>query len=1122
MLPAAPAGAQTGGPLAGLACAAPDQRTGAQSVAVGALVSVQGRVRVHRAGLQRIDAGVADGLICPGDRIEVGERSRAALLLFGADTVLRLDQNTTLQIPAQPVPEEGVLALIRGALYFLSRTPRRLTVQTPFVNAGIDGTEFLIRYDEARRLALVAVFEGAVHARSAREDARLTAGQAVAVGADGAMRLVVTPPDAVQWTIRYDPLFAYLAGPRGAEAEAPLPPAVRPSYRAYRQGDPAAALRLLDAVPPAERDARYHVYRAALLLAIGPESAAEAEEAVAQALAAAPESPEAHAAGAVIAVAVNDKEEALARAERAVRFGPRSTAAHLARSYALQAQFRLEDALRSAAAAAESSDDPLLWSRVAELQIALGQPSAAARAAERALALAPELPQSWIGEGQAALARLDMPEARRAFAAALSLDPSDPAAHLGLGLAKIRQGELEDGRRDIEIAAILDPADPVIRSYLGKAYAEENRNAVAASELAMAKQLDPADPTPWYYSALLKQAENRPGEALADLQRSVALNENRAVYRGRRLIEQDRAVRGADIARIHQDLGFEQAAVAEATQALTYDPASHAAHELLARSYLDRPRRDIARASEELQSLLLRPTSGRPVEPALSQANLHLLRSPGPDKIGFAEWTRLFDREGANFLGEIFGGTDDTFGDEAILSGLFGRMGFSVGQFHYETDGFRPNNDIRHDFYNAFLQTSLTPDITLQFEARRRETEHGDVELGFDLDRFSPRDRRKLEQDTVRAGMRMDLAPGQTLLASGIYSERKVKLLDEVAGPLTVFSDDRSKQDAWDAQAQYLGSWDRLSLVAGVGITRADLDGLIIATFPDLPFIPPERTPRALDLWQDHAYAYLNVHLPADMIWTFGFGATGFDDDIVEIERLSPKLGVQWTPFDWLRLRATYFDVVKRELIVDQTLEPTQVAGFNQLFDDPNGTRAKAWGIGFDVQASGRLFAGAEYLHRDLKVPVGGIFRDQDENSVEAYTYWVPLDRFALRLEPGYEEVESADLVPDRVETFKLPLGFRYFHPLGFYLGATATYVRQRVDFTNLAGGGREREAFVVVDASAGYRFPNRRGLIAIEINNLFDEDFRYQDLNFLASEPNAIPEFYPDRRVVGRLRLQF
>ena len=42
-----------------------------------------------------------------------------------------------------------------------------------------------------------------------------------------------------------------------------------------------------------------------------------------------------------------------------------------------------------------------------------------------------------------------------------------------------------------------------------------------------------------------------------------------------------------------------------------------------------------------------------------------------------------------------------------------------------------------------------------------------------------------------------------------------------------------------------------------------------------------------------------------------------------------------------LSLRAAYFRTLKRQLLFQQTIQPTQVAGFNQLYDDFTGTRAR-------------------------------------------------------------------------------------------------------------------------------------------------------------------------------------
>ncbi len=115
-------------------------------------------------------------------------------------------------------------------------------------------------------------------------------------------------------------------------------------------------------------------------------------------------------------------------------------------------------------------------------------------------------------------------------------------------------------RADIEIAAALDPGNALIRSYLGKAYFDEKRDSLARRQYEIAKELDPADPTAWFYHALLKQSINQPVEALHDLQKSISLNDNRAVYRSRLLIDDDLAARSAGLGRIYTDLGFEQLA----------------------------------------------------------------------------------------------------------------------------------------------------------------------------------------------------------------------------------------------------------------------------------------------------------------------------------------------------------------------------------------------------------------------------------------------------------------------------------------------------------------------------------------------------------------------------------
>src|SRR5262249_53477818 len=154
----------------------------------------------------------------------------------------------------------------------------------------------------------------------------------------------------------------------------------------------------------------------------------------------------------------------------------------------------------------------------------------------------------------------------------------------------------------IQTAVLLDPDDALLRSYLAKAYYEEKRPVEAGKELAEAKELDPSDPTPYLYDAIRKQNENRPVEALYDLQDSIDRNDRRAVYRSRLLLDQDRAVRGADLARVYNDLGFELLGLVAARRSADEDQSNYSSHLIMGGNYRVLPDYAPAFLSEALQA----------------------------------------------------------------------------------------------------------------------------------------------------------------------------------------------------------------------------------------------------------------------------------------------------------------------------------------------------------------------------------------------------------------------------------------------------------------------------------------------------------------------------------------
>jgi hypothetical protein len=172
-------------------------------------------------------------------------------------------------------------------------------------------------------------------------------------------------------------------------------------------------------------------------------------------------------------------------------------------------------------------------------------------------------------------------------------------------------------------------------------------------------------------------------------------------------------------------------------------------------------------------------------------------------------------------------------------------------------------------------------------------------------------------------------------------------------------------------------------------------------------------------------------------------------------DQLNPKFGIVWTPLDGTTVRGAVFRTLKRTLIADQTLEPTQVAGFNQFYDDINATEAWVYGAAVDQKFSQNIYAGAEFSKRVPKVPYFTGYEtlelkeaDWKEYLGRAYLYWTPHKWLALGAGYEYEKFKYTDKVnlgAKKVETQSVPLRVSFFHPSGLFSWLQATSIIRRV-----------------------------------------------------------------------------
>jgi hypothetical protein len=569
----------------------------------------------------------------------------------------------------------------------------------------------------------------------------------------------------------------------------------------------------------------------------------------------------------------------------------------------------------------------------------------------------------------------------------------------------------------------------------------------------------------------------------------------------------------------------------EGWKSVNLDPTNYSAHRFLADSYSVLPRHEIARVSELLQSQLLQPQNITPIQPRLAEANLFQIASGGPTSLSFNEFNPLFNRDRVTLQTSGVVGSNDTYAGEAIVAGIQDRVSFSAGVDHYASDGFRPNNDQRDDIVNAFVQGEINPATSVQAEYRYRNREQGDLQLRFFPDDFHPDERQTLESNTYRVGARHSFSPGSIVLGSFIYQQLDDTLSDRPPSPIVDSLDVAGDSQSAGGELQHLFRSSRFKLVTGLGyfnvtgddtfVTELNLDGV--------PVRDEQTLDRALGHMNFYGYSYIDVLPKVTLTLGMSGDIVSGETDVEDKNQFNPKVGITWTPLPRTTVRAAVFRVLKRTLITEQTIEPTQVAGFNQFYDDGNNTESWRYGGAIDQILTEELFGGLEYSQRDMSVPYEFAeppnpvtVRESDwyEKLARAYLLWAPHPWWALRLEYLFEQFErDRDLTFGVVEvdTHRVPLGVGFFHPTGISAWLTGTYFHQDGEFEPNPGDFRDgNDDFVTVDAALSYRLPKRYGFVSIGVTNLFDKEFRYQDMNFES------PIIQPDRIVLGRITLAF
>jgi tetratricopeptide (TPR) repeat protein len=403
----------------------------------------------------------------------------------------------------------------------------------------------------------------------------------------------------------------------------------------------------------------------------------------------------------------NRKEAAQTEASQALALAPDSPMALFSMGLVKMASFDLPAATRYLEKAIDA-DPRFVEAYVYLAKIWLGSEylSRAQRTIDKALHLAPRDPLVLSLAGFVRLAFRDYSAAFQYWNQALQANPRFGEPHLGLGIYYFRHREFRHGLEEMLTATLLDPRVASYQTELGKALFQTRSFDRALEIYDYAKTLDPRDPTPYFYKGIALSDLHRPGEAIQEINQSVELNDNVAMFRARSLLDQDLAVRNYSLAKSYQQLGLNEWAYSKAVTAVKYNPHESSAHLFLrdvilgATSEASFLTGGLLRSTADIEATLFRVLS------RANQATFSNIPLNGTEALGFTtDYTPMFEMPYGRAVAS--GGIGAWEGGKSIQDhqGLIyaGAPGVAAGAYvrYFDSRGANWPSDVTVDSFNG-------------------------------------------------------------------------------------------------------------------------------------------------------------------------------------------------------------------------------------------------------------------------------------------------------------------------------------------------------------------------------------------------------------------------------------
>jgi tetratricopeptide (TPR) repeat protein len=1136
----------------------PQSRT-ANPIEQGKILAINGHVEHTAAQREQWNAAVLLQPLLAAERVRTLTASRASIL-FIDETQVKLNASAVLTVREirRPGGPGTSIELERGEGWFRAKNPGGgLTIRTPSAAAAVRGTELNLRIGPAGETVLTVV-EGSTELSNPQGSILVNGGEegTAIPGQPPTKRVILNPEDAVQWALYYPAQVAWqdlpaaaragLAGmgferlragdiPGAGQIFASAPPTddwsrIGNSMAYLSMGDADRARSSL-AKPAATQDAEAErrAQLASVQLATGDVAGARSE--LESLLVQDPNALRAQVLLSSIELRQNRTEPARAAAERALRTHGESVGALIAASESAQSRFDLEAARRylDRALAIDGRDVHALANR-ARIRFGTDDIRGAREDADRASAVAPDDATVRSLRGFINLADGKLSSARTDFEAAIKNDSELGEPHLGLGLLHFRQEQVEAGLVEMLTATLLEPHVALYQSYLGKAYYQARRFSEAFAVLSTAKRLDPRDPTPWLYSSLYLRDQNRQVDALNDLKQAIALNDFRAVYRSRLLLDRDLASKNVSLAEIYRQLGFEAWGAYEAANSLDADMTNASAHLFLSGTYGGLPDRLQALSSELLQYFLYAPVNRNSFN-------------------NFAEYTALLEQPERQLTLEgdtgtrrfAFGDIVSRTGNERLATAAFIEQGWR--------DGAR--TDRRDDRLQGFVQgkVALPKRTDMFFSLSRVRQNTGDTDnhtvllgqgadLPIILQQFTTTDPRRtyiFKNLEATLGLKHEWRPGSVLTAAarrinieqtnGLADSPNSLCVDLDLSQFGAVSNGaiRNNYRSLDFQIQEVERFGRHQFIAGYQSFGSHKDQLcserlsVGSAYADFSFPGSGRDTASVMRLRHEIQVTRRIHATLGVEHQRISYRDITDERTTEVNETNPRAGISWRLAPTTVVRATWFKQLNTTSAGDLTgdsIAPSTIAGFVVARNEFPTTRRKEYDVALE-HARSRLFFAVRAFNRDNVVPLlleNGVSlvpeADATNTGGSIYANWIAARRLTIFGDNQFVRVGAH--VFDRYDNLTR-LGLNVIHPAGIFFRLTGSYVTQR--FTNTPATDLPRSSFMLADVDASWEFAHKRGRLELELTNAFNRAFS-SVIETINTEP-----FFPHRRATLSFR---